>query len=49
MPKGPAPRAPRAKWFSWSTAIAVGAAVGAGAFVYYHHLLVVSCYQKYYQ
>ena len=39
MPKGPAPRAPRAKWFSWSTAIAVGAAVGAGAFVYYHRLL----------
>ena len=39
MPKGPAPRATRARWFSWSTAIAVGAAVGAGAFVYYHHLL----------
>ena len=35
----PAPRATRARWFSWSTAIAVGAAFGAGAFVYYHHLL----------
>ena len=35
----PAPRATRARWFSWSTAIAVGAAFGAGAFVYYHHTL----------
>lgn len=46
MPKGPAPRAPRAKWFSWSTAIAVGAAVGAGAFVYYHHLLEPSARRR---
>ena len=35
----PAPRATRARWFSWSTALAVGAAFGAGAFVYYHHTL----------
>ena len=34
-----APRATRAKWFSWTSAIAVGAAVGAGAFVYYLNLL----------
>ena len=33
------PPAPRAKWFSWTSAIAVGVAVGAGAFVYYHHVL----------
>ena len=46
MPKGPAPRAPRAKWFSWSTAIVVGAAVGAGAFVYYHHLLEPSARRR---
>lgn len=39
MPERPAPRAMRARWFSWSTAIAFCATVGAGAFVYYHHLL----------
>ena len=42
----PAPRATRARWFSWSTAIAVGAAVGAGAFVYYHHLLEPSARRR---
>ena len=35
----PTPRVRRAKWFSWTSAAAFGVAVGAGAYLYYHHLL----------